>query len=49
MKTWNQLSINQKLTIKQRGMDVYGKRYHANNPNFWNRLNEIQIHILLNQ
>jgi hypothetical protein len=49
MKTWNQLSINQKLTIKQRGMDLYGKIYHTNKPNFWKKLNEVDIHILLNQ
>jgi hypothetical protein len=49
MKTWNQLSINQKLTIKQRGMDLYGKRYHANKPNFWKKLNEIDIQLLLSR
>ena len=47
MRTWNELSINEKIQIKQRGINVYGKRYHVRKPDFWKKLNELEINMLL--
>ena len=48
MKQYTQLSVHEKIQIKQHAINLYGKRWHTAVPNFINRLNELQIHSILN-
>lgn len=48
MKKYIQLSVHEKIQIKQYAINVHGKRWHTSVPNFINRLNELQIHTILN-
>ena len=48
MKKYNQLSTHEKIQIKQHAINVYGKRWHTLIPNFISKLNELQIHTILN-
>ena len=48
MKKYNELTIQQKIQIKQHAMSIYGKRWHTSKPNFLSKLNELQIHYILN-
>lgn len=43
MKQYSQLTMHEKLQIKQYAMKVYGKRWHTPKPDFCGRLNEHQI------
>lgn len=47
MKKYSQLNINEKLQIKQHAINLYGKRWHINRPDFLNKLNELQIITIL--
>lgn len=48
MKTYKDLSVNEKIQIKQHAINLYGKRWHTGKPNFISKLNELQIHTILN-
>lgn len=43
MKTYQELNVHEKLHIKQRAMNIYGKRWHSDKPNHLSVLNELQI------
>ena len=47
MKTYFELSIHQKIQIKQYAIDTFGKRWHTPLPNYCHKLNELQIHIII--
>lgn len=47
MKTYYQLSIHEKIQIKQYAINLYGKRWHTPKPDFLNKLNELQICYLI--
>ena len=48
MKKWTDLTINQKISVKQFAMDKHGKRWHSRKPNFCaSALNELQLHYIL--
>jgi hypothetical protein len=47
MKNWFELSINEKLIIKQYAMDIHGKRWHTSKPDFCSKLNVLQINYIL--
>ena len=40
---YDKLSIHQRLTIKQHGMDTFGKRWHMRNAGHLRKLNQLQI------
>lgn len=46
-RQWNELTINEKIFIKQYAMSKNGKRWHRNKPII--QLDEIGIHMLLSQ
>lgn len=48
MQKYSELNVHQKIQIKQYAMDVYGKRWHTSTPNYLSKLNELQIHFILN-
>jgi hypothetical protein len=47
-KKYYELNIHQKINIKQYAIDLYGKRWHTKKPDFLKKLNELQIHRILN-
>ena len=47
MKTYHQLSVHEKIQIKQHAINLYGKRWHIAKPDFLNKLNELHICYLL--
>lgn len=46
-RQWNELTINEKIFIKQYAMSKNGKRWHSRKPVI--QLDEIGIHMLLSQ
>jgi len=48
MKKYTDLSINDKINLKQSFINLNGKRAHFKKPNDLQKLNELQIHSLLN-
>ena len=48
MLEYKNLSVNDKINIKQHAINIYGKRWHTSLPNFLNKLNPLQIHSILN-
>jgi hypothetical protein len=48
MKNYSELTVNDKINLKQRFIDINGKRAHLNKPNQLKTLNELQIHTILN-
>jgi len=44
---WSNLSVHQKINVKQYAIDLHGKRWHTLLPNFCNRLNELQLYTIL--
>ena len=48
MKGYKDLNVHEKINIKQHAMNVHGKRWHTNRPDFISILNELQIHSILN-
>ena len=48
MKHYWDLSIIEKIYIKQLAIEMWGKRLHYKKPDFLNMLNELQINYLLN-
>ena len=46
-RQWNELTINEKIFIKQYAVSKFGKRYHIRKPIL--TINELQIHMLLSQ
>jgi hypothetical protein len=44
-----QLTIQEKLCIKQTAMNVHGKRVHWKRPDHCNKLNEIQLWSILSE
>jgi hypothetical protein len=48
MKNWNQLTIIQKIFIKEKAMMQYGKRIHFKKPDFYQKnLNQLNINSIL--
>ena len=47
-KKYNELSVNEKIQIKQYAIDKNGKRWHIIKPDYLNKLNELQIYTILN-
>ena len=47
--TWENLSVQQKINVKQHAMDLHGKRWHTANPNFCRRLNYLQLYSILSR
>ena len=47
MRNWEQLSVHERINVKQYAIKVYGKQWHTPNPNFCGRLDEIQLHSIL--
>lgn len=47
MKTYNDLSVHEKIHIKQIAINLHGKRWHVATPDFLNKLNELHICYLL--
>jgi len=47
MRNWIELSVHEKINIKQYAIDVYGKRWHTSKPDFCKKLNELQIHYII--
>jgi len=45
---WENLSVHQKINVKQYAMDLHGKRWHTAKPNFCSRLNYLQLYSILN-
>jgi hypothetical protein len=43
MKQYHELTIHEKLQLKQYAIDIRGKRWHAPKPNFLSCWNELQI------
>lgn len=43
LRQYFELSVNEKIQIKQHAMNLYGKRWHTEKPDFLSRLNELQI------
>lgn len=41
------LTIHDKINIKQYAINVHGKRWHTNKPNFINKLNQLQLIYIL--
>lgn len=48
MKGYKDLSVHEKINIKQHAINIYGKRWHTNRPDFISKLNELGIHYILN-
>ena len=48
MKNYFQLSINDKINLKQAFINTNGKRAHFKKPNELKKLNQLQIHTILN-
>jgi hypothetical protein len=49
MLKYNQLNVNQKINLKQYAIEVNkNKRLHFKKPNELQKLNELQIHSILN-
>ena len=49
MKKYNELTVIEKIYIKQVAMKIHGKRLHYPKPNYLNRLNELQIITILSE
>jgi hypothetical protein len=49
MKTYFQLSINEKLCLKAKAMELHGKRIHYKRPDYLKRLNELHLITLLSE
>lgn len=43
MKQYHELTIHEKLQLKQYAIDTKGKRWHTSKPNFLSCWNELQI------
>lgn len=48
MKTYFELSVHQKIYLKQSAIKIYGHGWHTERPDFLKRLNILQIHTILN-
>mgnify|MGYP003648443725 CR=1 FL=1 len=48
MKIYLDLSVHDKINIKQYAINVHGKRWHTQKPNFLIKLNKLEIHTILN-
>ena len=48
MKTYEELSLHEKIQLKQVGINIHGKKWHMEKPNILKKLNELSICILLN-
>jgi hypothetical protein len=46
-RQWNELTINEKIFIKQYAMSISGKRWHIRKPIL--QIDELNIHMLLTQ
>lgn len=44
---WKNLSVHQKINVKQHAINVYGKRWHTIKPNFCERLNSLQLYSIV--
>ena len=47
MKSYDQLTVIEKIYIKQQAMEKWGKRIHYPKPDYLKKLNELQINYLL--
>jgi hypothetical protein len=43
MRKYKDLTIHEKIQIKQHAINLYGKRWHTMKPDFISCLNELQI------
>lgn len=48
MKNYFELSIHEKINLKQYVIVLNGKRWHTLKPDFLKKLNVLQIHSILN-
>lgn len=44
---WSNLSVQQKVNVKQHAIDLHGKRWHTAKPDFCGRLNSLQLYTIL--
>ncbi len=44
---WSNLSVQQKINVKQYAINIYGKRWHTIKPNFCSKLNELELYSIL--
>ena len=44
---WSNLSVQQKINVKQYAINLYGKRWHTSKPNFCSKLNYLEIYSIL--
>lgn len=49
MRTYKDLTIHEKIQIKQHAINLNGKRWHTRKPNFIAKLNELQIISILSR
>jgi len=49
MRTYEQLTINEKIHIKQIAINLHGKRIHYAKPNELKRLDELQVNFILSE
>ena len=47
MKTYSELTVNEKINIRQYAINLWGKRWHTLRPNFLKKLNVLQINYIL--
>ena len=48
MKNWNQLTIIEKVFVKEKAMYQHNKRIHFTKPNYYGKvLNELHLHTIL--
>jgi hypothetical protein len=44
---WTDLSVQQKINVKQYAINEHNKRWHTAKPDFCSRLNSLQIYSIL--
>ena len=40
---WENLTVHEKINVKQYAIDFYGKRWHTSKPNFCSKLNQLEL------
>jgi hypothetical protein len=48
MKNYFELSVHEKINLKQHAINIHGKKWHTLKPDFLKKLNPLQIHSILN-
>jgi hypothetical protein len=44
---WENLTVHEKINVKQHAIDFYGKRWHTSKPNFCSKLNQLELCTIL--